>query len=144
MTGTTTQTKPASASYWTSDAVHARNRKRYAAERRFRWYGIAALAFATGFLVILFTTIIGTGWTAFMQSKFKLDVTFSQDVIAPGRQRPTSRHCGWSTGTSWPVRHSIRPSASMPASASSDAPPTSFCRAVSMFSCVTWSWPTPV
>jgi phosphate transport system permease protein len=83
MTGTTTQTKPASASYWTSDAVHARNRKRYAAERRFRWYGIAALAFATGFLVILFTTIIGTGWTAFMQSKFKLDVTFSQEVIAP-------------------------------------------------------------
>jgi hypothetical protein len=55
MTGTSTQTRPASASYWTSDAVHARNRKRYAAERRFRWYGIAALAFATGFLIILFS-----------------------------------------------------------------------------------------
>ncbi len=82
---------------WNSEEARARTKKRYAAERRFRMYGIAALCFATAFLVILFTTIIGTGWTAFLQSKFLLNVTFAEDVIAPDgkRDEQTLRLANW-------------------------------------------------
>ncbi len=49
------------------------------------------------FLLILFTTIIGTGWTAFLQSKFLLNVTFAEDVIAPDgkRDEQTLRLANW-------------------------------------------------
>jgi phosphate transport system permease protein len=82
---------------WNSEEARARTKKRYAAERRFRMYGIAALCFATAFLAILFTTIIGTGWTAFLQSKFLLNVTFAEDVIAPDgkRDEQTLRLANW-------------------------------------------------
>jgi len=82
---------------WNSEEARARTKKRYAAERRFRLYGIAALCFATAFLLILFTTIIGTGWTAFLQSKFLLNVTFAEDVIAPDgkRDEQTLRLANW-------------------------------------------------
>ena len=48
--------------------------KRYAAERRFRAYGIAAILFGLTFLVALFSTIATRGYTAFLQSAFTLDV----------------------------------------------------------------------
>lgn len=49
-------------------------RKRYAAERRFRLYGIGAIALALLFLGFLFTSIIGNGHSAFQQSYIQLDV----------------------------------------------------------------------
>ena len=52
----------------------ARLKSRYAAEARFRAYGMAALLPALGFLVVLFTTIISNGWSAFLQSHYKLEV----------------------------------------------------------------------
>jgi len=57
--------------------------KRHAAERRFRWYGIAALAFGLGFLVILFGSIIGKGWTAFLQTSVHLNVYFDPEIVNP-------------------------------------------------------------
>ncbi len=48
--------------------------KRYAAERRFRAYGVAAILFGLAFLVALFATIATRGYTAFLQSAFALDV----------------------------------------------------------------------
>ncbi len=57
--------------------------KRHAAERRFRWYGIAALLFGLGFLVFLFTSIIGKGWSAFLQTSVHLPIYFDQQVINP-------------------------------------------------------------
>lgn len=48
--------------------------KRYAAERRFRAYGICAILFGLTFLVALFSTIATRGYTAFFQSAFALDV----------------------------------------------------------------------
>jgi phosphate transport system permease protein len=64
-------------------AFEARLKKRYAAERRFRFYGLAAIWFSFFFLIVLFVTIIGRGWTSFMQASFALDVTFAQEVIDP-------------------------------------------------------------
>lgn len=61
----------------------SRLRKRYAAERRFRLYGILALLFGFGFLVILFTSIISKGWTAFLQTSVHLTVFFDPAEINP-------------------------------------------------------------
>ncbi|MGD9786289.1 MAG: phosphate ABC transporter permease PstA [Hyphomicrobiaceae bacterium] len=52
----------------------ARLKKRYAAEARFRSYGVVALAIAFAFLLALFYSIISNGWSAFLQSQYKLDV----------------------------------------------------------------------
>ncbi len=57
--------------------------KRHAAERRFRWYGIAALAFGLGFLVLLFGSIISKGWTAFFQTSVHLNVYFDPEIVNP-------------------------------------------------------------
>lgn len=58
-------------------------RRRYAAERRFQWYGIAAILFALFFLVVLFWSIISQGWTAFLQTQYTLDVTIEKEIVAP-------------------------------------------------------------
>jgi len=52
----------------------SRLRKRYAAERRFRWYGMAAIVFGLFFLAWLFTTLIVQGVGAFRQTQIKLTV----------------------------------------------------------------------
>lgn len=62
--------------------------RRYAAERRFRFFGIAAIGFALAFLLFLFGSIVSNGYTAFVQTSFRLDVNLAQDVIDPsGTQR---------------------------------------------------------
>ncbi len=72
-----------------SAAVSASLKKRYAAEKRFRAYGIAAIAFALLCLATLFVTIIGTGMPAFTQTKIKLDVTlYPQDIDPEGTADP--------------------------------------------------------
>ena len=58
-------------------------KRRYAAETRFRAYGISAIAIGLIFLVIVFTSIIQRGYTSFFQSEFHLDVTLDKDVIDP-------------------------------------------------------------
>jgi phosphate transport system permease protein len=64
-----------------AEVKHAR--KRYRAERRFRMYGIAAIAAAAGMLALLVISIVATGWTAFYQHSIALDVTFEAKVIDP-------------------------------------------------------------
>jgi phosphate transport system permease protein len=72
-----------------ADAVRQSLKKRYAAERRFRTYGVMALVFAFLMLVTLFTTIIGNGYTAFVQTMVRLDVHLDAQVIDPkGTRRP--------------------------------------------------------
>jgi phosphate transport system permease protein len=55
---------------------YSRLRKRRAAERRFRLYGILAILLSLSFLGLLLTSIIGNGYTAFAQTNIKLSVTF--------------------------------------------------------------------
>ena len=62
-------------------------KRRYAAERRFRMYGVAAILTALGFLVFLFASIVGNGWSAFLQTKIGLEVYFDPAVIDPKGER---------------------------------------------------------
>ncbi len=60
----------------TIDIVNRGLKRRYRAERRFKIYGITAIVLSLVFLALLFTTIVGNGYTAFRQTKIKLDVHF--------------------------------------------------------------------
>ncbi len=67
----------------TKAEIDKRLRQRYAAERRFRAYGIGALLFGLAFLVVLFASIIGKGWTAFLQTSIDLPITFDPAEVNP-------------------------------------------------------------
>ncbi|MGK9054925.1 phosphate ABC transporter permease PstA [Neorhizobium petrolearium] len=64
-------------------------KRRYAAERRFRAYGIAALAFGIIFLLILIWSVVSKGYTAFQQTMITVPVEFSEQVIDPQNERAT-------------------------------------------------------
>jgi phosphate transport system permease protein len=67
----------------TQDAAQARLRRRYAADRRFRLLGLLAVLTGFALLGILLLTVILQAWPAFLQTKIRLDVTFSQEEIDP-------------------------------------------------------------
>ncbi len=64
-------------------------KRRYAAERRFRAYGIAALAFGIIFLFLLLSTVVRNGYTAFQQTAIALPVEFTGKLIDPDNKRAT-------------------------------------------------------
>ncbi|MBW2513827.1 MAG: phosphate ABC transporter permease PstA [Deltaproteobacteria bacterium] len=63
------------------DIVNQGLQKRYAAEKRFRMLGLAAIIASMMFLALLFITIIGNGYTAFWQTFVKLDVYFDPEML---------------------------------------------------------------
>ena len=64
--------------------------RRYAAERRFRAYGLVAVTIAICFLLVLFGSIVGKGYTAFQQTRITMMVDFDQSIIAPDGDRSTA------------------------------------------------------
>jgi len=82
-------TPPASAASG-PDLSRERLRKRYAAERRFRLYGITAVLIAVAMLAVLLFDIVSKGYTAFWQTHVKLDVTFAEEVVDPEGTRDPS------------------------------------------------------
>ncbi|MFZ5760535.1 MAG: phosphate ABC transporter permease PstA [Thermodesulfobacteriota bacterium] len=56
--------------------VNAGLLKRYRAERRFRFYGMAAIFISLVFLSLLFLSIVGRGYSAFQQTYVQLDIFF--------------------------------------------------------------------
>ncbi|MFN3399088.1 MAG: DUF3333 domain-containing protein, partial [Ferrovibrio sp.] len=66
-----------------TDAANKRLKARYAAERRFKLIGLAAILFSLAALVILLTTIASNGFTAFQQTHIRLDLQLSAEQIAP-------------------------------------------------------------
>ena len=66
-------------------------KKRYAAERRFKIYGIIAIAIGLAFLVMLMTSIISKGYTAFWQTEIKVPITFSEQVLGTAEQANQSQ-----------------------------------------------------
>ncbi len=69
--------------------AHARLKKRHAAEKRFKVFGIAALSFAFLCVVVLFSSIISNGYTGFLQSYVQLEVTFDEGIVDPeGTRNP--------------------------------------------------------
>jgi phosphate transport system permease protein len=61
--------------------------KRYAAEKRFRLYGVAAIAMAMGILALLVTSIAVQGHSGFFQTYVKLPIEFSIDYVDPQGDR---------------------------------------------------------
>jgi phosphate transport system permease protein len=56
-------------------------RKRYRAERRFRWYGVVSIAAAIGFLFFLLLSILATGLPAFEKTSVRLDIAFDEETL---------------------------------------------------------------
>ncbi len=73
MSNTSNNTK---SNRWHSEEMNDRIRRRYAAERRFKIYGITAVLISLLALLTLMTTIIATGYGGFMQSQIKVEVYF--------------------------------------------------------------------
>jgi phosphate transport system permease protein len=59
--------------------------KRYRRERRFRAYGIAAIAFGLVALLVLFADIIGKGWPAFQQTQIQLEISWDREELGIDR-----------------------------------------------------------
>lgn len=71
----------AAKSHYQSEAFARRLRARYAAERNFKLAGIVAIGIATLMLVVLLTSIISKGYTAFWQSQIRLEVTLDKAQV---------------------------------------------------------------
>jgi phosphate transport system permease protein len=56
------------------DIVNGSLPGRYRAERRFRWYGLAAVFMSLLFLAVLFINVFSKGYSAFYQTFIRLDV----------------------------------------------------------------------
>ncbi len=67
--------------------VDASLRRRYRTEQMFKLYGLLSVCLGVVFLLILFGTIIGNGYSAFRQSFVQLDIHFDADVIDPDGAR---------------------------------------------------------
>jgi len=83
-------TSPATAAFKASARPERRDiglRRRYAAERRFRLYGLAAIAFGLLFLFLLLSSVVSKGYTAFLQTKITIPVEFSEQVIDKDGER---------------------------------------------------------
>ncbi|HJR22697.1 MAG TPA: phosphate ABC transporter permease PstA [Dongiaceae bacterium] len=65
------------------DLSETRIRRRYAAERRFRLYGMLAIGFAVFMLGFLAITVVLQGYSAFWQTRIALDVTIDPAKVDP-------------------------------------------------------------
>ena len=61
---------------WRTGAMQKRIRRRYAAERRFRLLGLAAVAISAAFLVFLLGTMLGNGLRGFQRTDVALSIDF--------------------------------------------------------------------
>ena len=64
-----------------AEIVRKSLRRRYRKERRFRAYGIAAIAIALAALVVLFADIIGKGHSAFIKTTITMDVAIDGEMM---------------------------------------------------------------
>jgi phosphate transport system permease protein len=64
-----------------SDAAVKRLKRRHAADRRLRLYGICAIVIAIGLLVTLLTSIFIASWTAWTETQIRIDVTLDANEI---------------------------------------------------------------
>jgi phosphate transport system permease protein len=62
-------------------------KQRRAAEKRFRAYGMVAITLGLFFLVVLLTSIVSKGYTAFFQTMITVPVNFSEKLIDPTGKR---------------------------------------------------------
>ena len=75
------------------DLSAGRLKRRYAAERRFRFYGVLAILAAVGMLGLLVVSIVSNAIPAFTQTFIAVEVNFDAEIIDPegNRDRETLR-----------------------------------------------------
>ena len=69
------------------EIIRAGLARRKAAEFRFKAYGVFAISAGLLFLAILFITIVGNAYTAFVQKQIKLEVRLDQELLDPDGAR---------------------------------------------------------
>ncbi len=74
-----------------TELVRASLAKRYAREKRFRFWGLASIVLSLSFLAILLSTIFMQGWPAFTQTYMKLDVSLSADALGVEANAPADK-----------------------------------------------------
>jgi len=70
-----------------TEKVNASLKRRHAAENRFKMYGLTAITLGLLFLLFLFVSIVGNGYSAFTQTYARLNITFDEAVIDPTGER---------------------------------------------------------
>lgn len=66
---------------WNSREMQSRIAARYRAERNFRRLGAGALLVAAGFLAFLLSTIARDGWTGFLRTEARVEVSFDAATL---------------------------------------------------------------
>ena len=66
---------------WRTSSMERRIRRRYAAERRFRLMGLAAVAISAGFLVFLLVSMMGQGLSGFTRTEVRLPIDFARSSL---------------------------------------------------------------
>ncbi len=67
----------------TAERVDASLKRRYAAEKRFKLYGLISIILAVSFLGLLLVSIVSKGYTAFQQTFIQLEIDFAKEEIDP-------------------------------------------------------------
>jgi phosphate transport system permease protein len=67
----------------TMEIVHRGLAKRRRSERRFRRFGIGAIAASLMFLAFLFISIVANGYSAFWQTDIRLDIHLDPTILTP-------------------------------------------------------------
>jgi phosphate transport system permease protein len=62
-------------------------KRRHAAERRFRLFGLAAIAIGLGFLALLLGSVVLKGYTAFVQTSVTFPIAFDPAIIDKDNKR---------------------------------------------------------
>ncbi|MEG3640075.1 phosphate ABC transporter permease PstA [Magnetococcus sp. PR-3] len=62
-------------------------KQRHAAERRFQYMGVGGILVAMAALILLLTTMLGNGFTAFQQTQIKMKIHFDEQLIDPEGKR---------------------------------------------------------
>jgi phosphate transport system permease protein len=69
--------------FTSGEAAAARRRRRYAADRRLRLYGLTAICLALGMLGLLVASLVATGYPAFTQTHVRVDFPISAENVDP-------------------------------------------------------------
>jgi phosphate transport system permease protein len=72
---------------WSSPDSVARRRRRHAAERRLKYYGLGAIVIAIGLLAVLIVSLVVNGYHSFVQTMVTLDVNVSREYVDPTNVR---------------------------------------------------------
>ncbi len=67
--------------------VRAGLARRYRAEKRFRAYGMAAIAVGIAFVIFLFGTVFAQGFSALRQAYVQLEIFYDPEIIDPAGNR---------------------------------------------------------